>query len=342
MLTWFHDCNANRTGPCLLHARHLDAQLCAARQAHRIAEHRLATLLTEMAAGGGFRLLGYASVEQYAAAGLELTARVTRDLLRVGRALPNLPTLAASLAAGSLDWTKAREIVRIATPETEAAWVERAIRTNSRSIERDVAASPFGALPPDGASTPDAAPARRRVVFEMEAADAETLLQALALLRARGDIDRHEVEDGALLAALARAAIQRAESDDASPTGERYRVVLQSCPVCSATRAIPPALRRRVLHRAGWRCEVPNCRNKLWLDVHHTDPWATSRRHEFEKLMVVCCAHHRAIHEGQIAVQIDERGMVRVEHGDGRRFHRSRGPENPRGSEDPPNAGAGG
>jgi hypothetical protein len=87
-----------------------------------------------------------------------------------------------------------------------------------------------------------------------------------------------------------------------------------------ATRKIAPALRRRVFHRAGWRCEVPNCRNKLFLDVHHTDPWAKSRSHVFKRLMVTCDAHHRAIHTGGLAVELDKDDCVCVEHADGRRY----------------------
>ncbi len=136
--------------------------------------------------------------------------------------------------------------------------------------------------------------------------------------------------------------------------GERFRVVLRQCSKCGsveapngdvsetiaaeaccdaeiidmrpgptqghATRAIAPSLRRRVFDRADWKCEVPRCQNDLWLDVHHTDPWANSHAHDFEKLMVSCDAHHRAIHDGGLAVEIGEDGRVSVEHADGRRY----------------------
>ena len=36
-----------------------------------------------------------------------------------------------------------------------------------------------------------------------------------------------------------------------------------------ASRVNAPVLRRKLLHRAGWKCEVPGCTNRLWLDVHH-------------------------------------------------------------------------
>ncbi len=333
-------------------ARSLDEQLVAARKVQRGAEHRLAVLLAEVADTGGFRLLGYASIEQYAMAALELTSRVARDLLRIGRSMPELPRLNAALAAGEVDWTKAREVVRVATAETDASWTERAQTMSARVIEREVAAARIGDPAPVGDPDPELRPARARVAFEMEAADADVLYQALAVLRARSDLGREEIDDGALLACMARQIIATADPGE-TPSGERYRIVLQQCPSCErfdaldaevsetiaaeaagdaeiidmqpgtaeghATRAIPPVLRRKVLHRAKWKCEVPDCRNRLWLDVHHTEPWVECRTHELAKLLVVCCAHHRAIHNGFLSVSVRPDGCVAVEHADGRK-----------------------
>ena len=331
-------------------ARTIDQQLIDARRTQRGAEHRIAVLLAEMADGALHRTLGYASVEQYAAGRLELTTRMTREFVRIGRAIAELPVLNAALAEGVVDWTKAREVVRVATPATESAWTRRAKMQTARVIEKEVAAARIGDAPPSGESVPALGPARRRLVFECEATDAEAVLQALALLRARTDLSPVEIDDGALLAEMARAVITQGE---VAASGERYRVVLQTCPRCEqfsapdaevsdtvaaeascdaevvdmrpgpreghATRAIPPVLRRKVLHRAGWRCEVPECRNRLWLDVHHTEPWADAKRHDFEKLLVLCSSHHRAVHLGYLAVEARRDGRVAVEHGDGRR-----------------------
>ncbi len=351
--------NATPATPELLFARSLDERLVAARKVQRGADHRLAILLAELADAGGFRLLGYASIEQYAVAALELTSRVTRDLLRIGRSMPELPRLNAALAAGEVDWTKAREVVRVATAQTDASWTARAKTMSARVIEREVAAARIGDPSPTGEPDPELRPARARHSFEMEAADAEVLYQALAVLRARSDLGREEIDDGALLACMARQIVATADPAEPanataeSPTGERYRIVLQQCPSCQrfdapegevsetiageaacdaeiidmqpgrterhATRAIPLVLRRKVLHRAKWKCEVPDCRNRLWLDVHHTEPWVECRTHDFGKLLVVCGAHHRAIHNGFLSVAVRPDGCVAVEHADGRK-----------------------
>ena len=308
-------------------ARSLDERLVAARKVQRGAEHRLALLLAELADTGGFRVLGYASIEQYPTAALELTSSVARDLVRIGRSVAELPRLNAALAAGEVDWTKAREVVRVATAETDGSWTERAKTVSARVIEREVAAARIGDAARCGDPDRELRPARSRLTFEMEAAEPT-------------------------------------ETPTVTPTGERYRIVLQQCPSCQrfdapdaevsdtiaseaacdaelidmqpgphaghATRAIPPVLRRKVLHRAGWKCEVPACRNRLWLDVHHTEPWSECRRHAFGKLLVVCGAHHRAIHYGFLSVSVQPDGRVAAEHADGRalvgparEFHRA-------------------
>ncbi len=143
------------------------------------------------------------------------------------------------MAAGRLNWTKAQELIRVVTPETEPTWVERALVVTSRVLERQVAAASSGDAAPVGGPNPERFSARSRVCFAMEAADAEVLRAALVLLRSRSELDRLEVEDGALLAAMARSVIAAEEAtlpDDsaerASNTDEGYRVVIQPCPTC--------------------------------------------------------------------------------------------------------------
>ena len=333
-------------------ARELHRQLVSVRRAERGLQHRLAVLLSEMADGGFFRLLGYTSVEQYADQVLEIDFRKARDLLRIGRSLPELPALNEALAAGEVDWTKAREVVRVATPDTDRAWTERAKTESARVIERDVSMARRGEGPTEGKPDPLKKPARTRVTFEMETADAEILRAALAVLRGQSNLNAAEVEDGALLAAMARQVIHQAEPPD-SPTGERYQIVLHECVRCReissptaevsdtiaaesacdavivdmrpgpkqghATRAIAPALRRKLEFRAGHACEIPDCSCRLWLDIHHVDGWAQTKAHPPDRLMVVCDAHHRAIHDGNLSVDLGADLRVSVEHADGRR-----------------------
>jgi hypothetical protein len=286
------------------------------------------------------------------------------------------------MQAGALDWTKVRELVRVATPETEAEWVTRAGERTSRVLEEEVARSRRGELPSEPGE-PERTPARGGVFFKMEAVERAVVFDGIAVFRARTGVSAAEVEDGAILAAMARFVIAHAEATmtpvevstatpgastdevspehddgataggaDAAPTGERYQIVLDQCPGCAATtsrgtevsdtivaeaacdaeivdmrpgpeqghatRAIPPAIRRKALHRAGGCCEVPGCANHLWLDVHHIWEWARGGRHGMWNLVVLCSTHHRAAHAGCLAIERLSTGAVQVTHGDGR------------------------
>ena len=334
-------------------AQSLHQRLLAQRVAHRQAEYQLAVLLAELADRRLFAELGYASVGEYGMAVLDLSKRTTRDLVRIGRRLDELPALAEALAAGALDWTKAREIVSIATPETAGAWVEHALAVSSRVLERDVAHTKVGDPPPPEGVPPERGTERVRVVLEMQAADAEVLYQAIALCRAQSDLDRAEIDDGALVAIIANNYVHAAGAREDTPTGERYRIVIHQCSDCGiaesplndvsdtvvaearcdaevvdmrpgeseghAAKVIAPAARRKLLHRAGWRCEAPGCCNRLWLDVHHLQARADGGGNNAGNLVVLCCAHHRAIHLGGLALAREPDGGVVVTHREGRR-----------------------
>jgi len=84
------------------------------------------------------------------------------------------------------------------------------------------------------------------------------------------------------------------------------------------SRSIPPAVRRTVLHRDKLRCQVPGCRCRLWLDVHHVLPWSEGGTHDADNLITLCWLHHRLLHEGLLVVEVTD-GIVFVEHASGRK-----------------------
>src|SRR6185436_5747605 len=84
-----------------------------------------------------------------------------------------------------------------------------------------------------------------------------------------------------------------------------------------ATQTIPPALRRSVLLRDQRRCQVPGCQNRTWLDLHHLELRSEGGRHSMDNLSCICAAHHRAAHRGEIVLDRDLDGALRVRHADG-------------------------
>jgi hypothetical protein len=122
----------------------LHSRLRLARGAHQQAEYALATLLYELQRTRRYTERGHASVVAYGEAELDLTPRQTRDLVFVAKRLPALPALDAAFRSGRVGYTKAREVARVATPETDAAWTNRAMQTTNRALERQVAAAQRG------------------------------------------------------------------------------------------------------------------------------------------------------------------------------------------------------
>jgi hypothetical protein len=323
----------------------LHARLRSARRAHQQAEFALATLLFELKTSKRYTERGHASVSDYAFVELDLPARQTRDLIAIAKSLHRLPALAEAFRGGRLGYTKAREVVRVATIETDAAWTARACVSTSRTLERQVAASRPGDPPPDD-PTLEPAPARVTLRFEMSAASADVLRQALARLRLQGGFG-DDVDDGDLLAEMARRVCLDLEPENDAgapepPTAERFRVTIRRCPTCESahvgdpqvphrvettdaacaecdaevldetaprirlTHAIPPATRRRVFERDGHRCAVPYCRNRLWLDLHHIRPRHAGGDHRPENLVSLCSTHHQMLHRHQLFIAADE------------------------------------
>ena len=84
---------------------------------------------------------GCSSIHHYARERLGFSRARTAYFLRLCRSFEVLPALKESVASGAVPWTRAREVVKVATPETESFWVEQARTTGRRELERRVAAT---------------------------------------------------------------------------------------------------------------------------------------------------------------------------------------------------------
>jgi hypothetical protein len=69
-----------------------------------------------------------------------------------------------------------------------------------------------------------------------------------------------------------------------------------------ARQDVPPAVRRLVMRRDGGRCVVPGCRQGIFLDLHHIELRSEGGDHDPDGLVVLCSAHHRAQHRGQLII----------------------------------------
>ena len=67
---------------------------------------------------------GCSSAIHYATSVLGMRADTARQLRRLAFCLESLPLLTQHAQDGSLSWAKHREVARVATPDSEAFWIE--------------------------------------------------------------------------------------------------------------------------------------------------------------------------------------------------------------------------
>ncbi|MCK9996323.1 MAG: DUF222 domain-containing protein, partial [Candidatus Krumholzibacteria bacterium] len=81
-----------------------------------------------------FRDLGHSSINQYASLELGFSKSKAGDFIRLARQLDKLPAVCEAVASGELGYTKAREIVSVATPETQDEWLKAAKGTRKELV----------------------------------------------------------------------------------------------------------------------------------------------------------------------------------------------------------------
>ncbi len=90
---------------------------------------------------GLFRELGYASLHLYATQALGFSDNRAWQFKRLADDLDRLPALREAVTAGELGWTKAQQVARVATADTQIAWVAQAKTQGRRELEREVQAA---------------------------------------------------------------------------------------------------------------------------------------------------------------------------------------------------------
>ena len=115
-----------------------DCRLKQAVGAFEKAEHAVVLWFGEILRRGLFRELGYSSIYQYSSVELKWSQTRTGDFLRLARKLEELPVVKESVTSGELGYTKAREIIKVATPRTEKSWVAEAKSSTRHELARKV------------------------------------------------------------------------------------------------------------------------------------------------------------------------------------------------------------
>jgi HNH endonuclease/RuvA, C-terminal domain len=277
--------------------------------------------------------LGMVSALDYMERVLGYSPRTAQDRLRVARALGALPELTNALVHGELAFSAIRELTRVATPATEAAWRAAAHGKNLRQIELLVADHRPGDRPDD---PPDPEVRTHVVRFELSAETFALLRQTRSVLDNEHD---HHLEDDELVAALCGAMLDGKPL--AEPLGRgAFQIAVTVCERCKqgwqdgagrtipigpaaveramcdaqhlgsldgdgpqrAYQDIPPSVARFVWRRDHGCCRVPGCRSSRGLQNHHLVHRADGGNHDASNLILLCSACHRALHQGRLTI----------------------------------------
>ena len=95
-------------------------------------------LAAEFDRRGGHEAYGFVSGASWLAWRCSLTARATREQLRVGRKLSELPAIREAFGSGRLSYSKVRALTRVAEPEMEEHLLELAEEATAAQLERIV------------------------------------------------------------------------------------------------------------------------------------------------------------------------------------------------------------
>ena len=304
-------------------------------------------LLRALRAGVHVRL-GMGSFHEYAERLFGYGARVTQDKLRVAEALEGLPETARELERGNVSVSAVRELTRVAVPATEREWLEAARHKTVREVEQLVAGHRPGSRPDDAA---DAGAKRHVIRLELSGEALATFREAMAKVRRDAG---ESLDDDAAMLLLCRQALggprdagrssyqvaltvcEHCRRGKQHGRGELVEVAPETVEMAAcdgqhvghvdahvgatasrASQTVPPGVRRAVLRRDGGRCRVPGCRHATFVDVHHLTLRAEGGSNTLENLIVLCAAHHAALHRGTLLCDgTPSRGLT-FRHADG-------------------------
>ena len=237
-----------------------------------------------------------------------------------------------------MGWTKAFEVTRIATPDTEESWVAKATEWSVPTLREQVASASPGDDAPDEPEQPD--PVFIRI--EVTVAQRERFRRAVELARSLAPEDGPDLTDAEALALFSEVFTTQTAKEEHDINPSRFKTVTRKCVSCEtselaglpdnhhvvddevecamaacdglfvdlspgqeghAYNTVSDLLRRQLHERANYRCETPGCRHRIHLDVHHVRPRKHGGPHSFDNCVVLCGSCHARTHSGLLFIE---------------------------------------
>jgi len=335
--------------PPTLSAQELHELLLKLRAAGNTTHRRFIDALRAMEESKLYLQLGHPSLVAYADATFHYGRSQTYELVRVSKALGDLPRIAQAFERGELPFSLVARLTRVATGETESLWIEHCGKHPRAAVDLEIRdAERKGRKHPrkDGYGLPGLPV---KVCFELSPEEHAVVSEALKKVsREMGEgLDRAQPEPKAALLYLCRRILEtdpaQGVTDGRVENGSSpYTVVMHRCPDCQAAavekdagrievskdaadricteseerdRRSSPKLRREVFLRDGNRCANPFCRKDLTGagHAHHITFWSKGGRTELSNLIAACvlCRIRHKLHYAESRIMPNWRSTTR-------------------------------
>jgi len=251
----------------------IESRLLEAAKRHHLEERNIAYWLHEIDERGLHKERGFSSIGDYSMELVGIKPRKAQYLVFIAGRLEALPGIREAFEAGELPWTKAREIVSVATPETEAEWLDKARALSNRDLEKAVRRH-AGRESGEFATVTISMPVEVLAMWN----DAYELAERLS----GSELEKWQVLEPSLAEFLGTHL--PAGGAGARETGDE--------------KELPDKVRDAVLDRDGWQCKFPGCTMRKMLDVHHIEFRSRLGSKDLGNKISLCRIHHGLIHRG--------------------------------------------
>jgi 5-methylcytosine-specific restriction endonuclease McrA len=270
-----------------------------------------------------YKELGFSSMLNYAREALKLSRTTAFYYISITKSLDTLPETKKAVEKGEIEWTKVREVTKVATPETEDQWLKIARGSTQKELAAKTSLARKQAInnsQPElisSAPLPEAEPKiGTSLSFSVE--QMERFNALIEKMRKQGETGtREEI----LIKALTDSTSEKSTRVDSAPATQ---IVIRHCPECGKAETgageisqndlekaycdaqvlengrnkatIRPSVRREVMNRDNHTCQGQGCVSKRYLEVHHKVPRSAGGSNDASNLVTLCSACHKLAH----------------------------------------------
>jgi hypothetical protein len=241
-----------------------------------LARQKFIGLLPEVNKRELYKKRGCKSIYEFAAKLAGLSVDQVKRVINLEKKLEDKPIMHEALVNGDVSANKLERVVSVATPENESKILETTKILPQRTLEvwaRDL----------KNESTPNLLSEEKSVhVHELNFHLPDEVVDELNRLNEQGQ------DMGKILSEFLVWREQKIEQ-------EKQEISKQVEAEPARTRYIPARTRRVVLEEYGKKCSAPGCK-KPSMEIHHTLPFAITRRHDPQFMAPLCREHHQIAH----------------------------------------------